>query len=167
MPMRFGQEVQEVLHASVILAWHTKRDSIRCRARAAPVFLSWRRLHLSFQTRSAMNINPYQSPRSDARADESPPDSSQVQSDAPTYGRAIVLAVAQHAVVLALATLILDGGRSLRVCAIAAGLSWGCTLLIMLRHPKQPTGVDLAIVKYSFWFVLLLVVVSWSLFGAI
>lgn len=114
-----------------------------------------------------MDINPYESPKSDARTDESPPDTPGPQSDVRTYGRAIVLAAAQHAVALTLATLILDGGRSLRVCVTAACLSWGCTLLIMLRHPKQPTGVDLAIVKFSFWFVLIVVVAGGSFLGII
>ena len=114
-----------------------------------------------------MDINPYESPKSDTRADGSLPDEPPPQPDARTYGRAIVLAAAQQVVVLALASLVLDGGRSLRACVTAAGLSWICALLPMLRHSKQPTRLDLVIVKYGFWFVLLLVGTSVALFGAV
>ena len=64
---------------------------------------------------------------------------------------ALVVAVTQQAVILTLAALILDGGHILRICVLAAVASWLCTLLIMLRRPKQPTTVDLAIIKYGFW----------------
>jgi hypothetical protein len=75
------------------------------------------------------------------------------------YLHAITLAVAQQAVVLILAALILDGGHLLRVSVIAAIASWICTALVILRRPKQPTKLDLAIVKYGFWPAILLVLV--------
>ncbi len=56
-----------------------------------------------------------------------------------------------------LAALLLDGGVTLRFCAAAALPSWLCTLVIILRRPQQPTNFDLAIIRYGFWAVLLLV----------
>ena len=67
------------------------------------------------------------------------------------YSESIKVAVAQQAVVLIFASLILDGGQILRFCAIAAIASWICTLVIILRRPKQPTKLDLGIVKFGFW----------------
>jgi hypothetical protein len=59
--------------------------------------------------------------------------------------------MAQQTPLFVLAALLLDGGYALRVCTIAAAVSWAATLLIMLRRPKHPTNVDLAVVAYGFW----------------
>ena len=64
---------------------------------------------------------------------------------------------AQQAVVLIFASLILDGGQIFRFCAVAAMASWVCTLMILLRRPKHPTNMDLAIVKVGFWLAIPLV----------
>ena len=76
------------------------------------------------------------------------------------YSRAITIALAQQAPILILASLILDGGRILMVCAIAAIASWICTAVILLRRPKQPTASDIALVKYGFWPAIFLVLVT-------
>ena len=73
------------------------------------------------------------------------------------YSHAITVALAQHAVVLILAALVLDGGHMLRICTIAALASWLCTLVIMLRRRKQPTRFDLGLVRYGFWPAMFLV----------
>src|SRR5208282_284166 len=52
------------------------------------------------------------------------------------------------------ASLILDGGQIFRYCAVAAMASWVCTLVILLRRPKHPTNVDLAIVRFGFWLAI-------------
>ena len=70
------------------------------------------------------------------------------------YSRAVTAAVAQQAVVLLFASLILDGGQIFRYCAVAAMASWVCTLVILLRRPKHPTNVDLAIVRFGFWLAI-------------
>jgi hypothetical protein len=75
------------------------------------------------------------------------------------YQSALAVAAAQQAIILLLAALILDGGVVLRFCTIAAIASWICTLMIMLRRPKQPTILDLGIVKYGFWPAMFLVTV--------
>jgi len=73
-------------------------------------------------------------------------------------------AAVQQAVVLVFAALILDGGLTLRFCVAAAILSWICVLVVMIRHPKEPTWLDLGIVKYGFWFaVALILVAGWLL----
>jgi hypothetical protein len=82
------------------------------------------------------------------------------------YSYAITLALAQQAVVLVFASLILDGGVVFRFCVAAAIASWVCTLLILLRRPKQPTPFDLAIIKYGFWPALPIVfVLGAAVFG--
>ena len=75
------------------------------------------------------------------------------------YFEPIKTAVAQQAIVLILASLILDGGQILRLCSVPAMASWICTLLVMLRRPTSPTKLDLAIVKFGFWLAIPLVVV--------
>ena len=76
------------------------------------------------------------------------------------YFRAIGVAVAQQAPILILAALMLDGGRILRICTIAAIASWICTLMILLRRPKQPTNCDIAIVNYGFWAAMFLILIT-------
>jgi hypothetical protein len=87
--------------------------------------------------------------------------------DAKTHSQAIVFAVAQQAILLFFAATILDGGQILRLCTLAAIVSWVPSLLIMLRRPKEPTHADLGIIKYGFWPALLIVFVVASLLNAI
>jgi hypothetical protein len=75
------------------------------------------------------------------------------------FSHAIVIALAQQVPVLILAALILDGGLILRFCGIAAIAAWVFTLTILLRRPKEPTNIDLAVIKYSFWPAMLLILV--------
>lgn len=76
----------------------------------------------------------------------------QPSPDSPArHSHAIVVAITQQTPLFVLAALLLDGGYALRFCAIAAVVSWVATLLIMLRRPRHPTNVDLAIVTYGFW----------------
>ena len=82
-----------------------------------------------------------------------------MSGDGERHSKAIAFAIGQQAIVLVLSALALDGGFLLRVCVIAAVVSWFATALIMLRRPRQPTDVDLVIVKYGFWPAMLTVLV--------
>ena len=92
-----------------------------------------------------MSTNPYESPKTAAVSTKPKPS---------THGRAIVMALVQQALLLILATLMLDGGRLLRACVGALIVSWAISLVVMLRHRDHPTTLDIAIVKYGFWFAI-------------
>ncbi|MHB1037969.1 MAG: hypothetical protein ACYC35_26370 [Pirellulales bacterium] len=77
------------------------------------------------------------------------------------YADAIVTALVQHAIVLIFSALILDGGVLLRFCTIAVVASWICTLVILVRRPRQPTDCDIVLVKFGFWPAMCLVFWMW------
>ena len=81
------------------------------------------------------------------------------------YGRAIIVAMVQQAIVLVLAALMLDGGRLLRAFAGALIASWAVTLLVMLRYPERPTPLGAVVVKYGFWLAIFLVLLLGPLVG--
>jgi len=95
-----------------------------------------------------MTLNPYESPKS-----EDP--SKQRTTD--THGRAVVVALSQQAVLLLLASLVLDGGRTLRLLACALVASWGVSLAMMVYHRERPTYWAAIVIKYGFWSIVLIV----------
>ena len=74
------------------------------------------------------------------------------------YRAAIKQALISEAIILILAALILDGGRSLRICFIAALGHFATVAILMCRRPRSPTRFDLAFIRYGFWFLML---VTW------
>jgi len=107
-----------------------------------------------------MDVNPYQSPTPSPTPHGSSPPGHPRPSDRGGYGQAIVLALIQQGVVLGFAALLLDGGYFLRRCTVAALMFWVCALAIILLRPKTPSAFRLLVVKYGFWFALVLVGMS-------
>lgn len=83
---------------------------------------------------------------------------------APSYSQAIIFAGGQQVVVLVLAALILDSGRTLRLCMVAATGFWVCTLALMLWQ-RQPSGLAVFVVKWGFWVALVVTAVVRSALG--
>ena len=100
-------------------------------------------------------MNPYESPSSAAQEAGSKPT---------TYRRAITVAVVQQALVLFLAALVLDGGRTLRLVSTALLISFFVSLAIMLRWRDYPPALGAAVIKYGFWLVIVLVFLGSRLF---
>jgi hypothetical protein len=105
-----------------------------------------------------MTVNPYQSPKSKTTPADSLSDAKSRPSSGREYGRAIVVAMVQQVVVLVLAALVLDGGRTLKLMIIAAIGSWVFPLLVMLRRPRSLTRADILIIKHGIWMAAALVV---------
>ena len=101
-----------------------------------------------------MNTNPYEAPKSAALRTSRKPAS---------YRRAIVVALVQQTLILILATLMLDGGRFLRVYLCALVVSWSISLVVMLYWRDSPKPLGMAVVKYGFWLAIVLLLILPSL----
>jgi hypothetical protein len=66
------------------------------------------------------------------------------------YVAALRFGVVQQLVLLGLSALMLDGGRTLRLCAIAAVAYWAAALLIIARRPAAPTRADRTFLRYGY-----------------
>jgi hypothetical protein len=71
-------------------------------------------------------------------------------------------ALIQHAVILALAALVLDGGLTLYFCVLASIHYWMAAGVVVARRPATPTGFDVSVVRTGY-FVLALATVSIAL----
>lgn len=80
----------------------------------------------------------------------------QVLSVAPTLRTAIWSAFGQHIALLLLTVLVLDGGHLLRICCSAIAGHWAATLFVTFRRPATPTSIDLLLVKYGVWPLVLI-----------
>lgn len=69
---------------------------------------------------------------------------------APEYVAALQLAVIEQVLLLGLSALMLDGGRTLRLCAIAAVAYWAAALLIITRRPSAPGRTDRTFLRYGY-----------------
>lgn len=87
----------------------------------------------------------------------SPPTSSLFLPFASDYDPAIKSAVIQQVIFLILGGLTLDGGYLGRACCVATLAHWVAILLIVVRRPFLPTKVDLIVIRYAFFLVLLFV----------
>ncbi len=67
------------------------------------------------------------------------------------YRPAIRIALLQEIPLLALASLILDGGGMFRVLSVAVLSHWAAILFILGRRPRSPTRLDLALIRFGFW----------------
>jgi lipid-A-disaccharide synthase-like uncharacterized protein len=81
------------------------------------------------------------------------------------YAEPIKVAVAQQAVILLFASLLLDGGQMLRLSTIATAAAWALNIVIMARRPKSPTQADVLIVKYGFWLFALVTLILAPIMG--
>ena len=73
---------------------------------------------------------------------------------APALTSAVRASLLQQGVVLLLAALVLDGGRTFHAALVAAIAYWIGLVVIAFRRPRSPTAVDIFLVKYGFLFVL-------------
>jgi hypothetical protein len=79
---------------------------------------------------------------------------------APEYRPAIRVALVQQMVLLILSALMLDGGRALRVCSIAIVAHALAIFLIVWRRPTGPTPLDLALIRFGFCLILIVVAIT-------
>ena len=78
------------------------------------------------------------------------------------YGPALEMAVVLQLLLLFFAALLLDGGRMLRVVAVAALAHWVAIAVVVARRPRSSTAADLLVVRFG---TLLLAPVCWVLAG--
>ena len=72
------------------------------------------------------------------------------------YGRAIKQALSEESIVVILAFLMLDDGKfCLHVALLSLAAHWLAVCLIVVRRPTTPTAMDLLIVKYGFFLILI------------
>lgn len=104
-----------------------------------------------------MACNPYEPPKCDLSKDEQ--DSRGVNRHQRDRSRltAVWIALAQQAPLVLLASLILDGGRMLRIAVLATVAAWIANALILLRRRDCLSRVDALVVKYGVWAFLPLV----------
>ena len=62
-----------------------------------------------------------------------------------------------------IAALILDGGTAARVVGVAVLAFWLCAAIILACRPFNPTRIDLAIMKWGYWGVLLIAILRQAL----
>jgi hypothetical protein len=110
----------------------------------------------SVTRRCDIGDNPYESPNTIA---------SGAGPKVSTIGRAIVAALTQQAFILTFAALVLDGGRLLRVVSAALVVAWLVSLVVLVRYRKHPTPVGIGVVKYGFWFAVVVLLVLESMVG--
>lgn len=73
-----------------------------------------------------------------------------VRSIASSYRRPIFTAVAIQSLVAVLASLVLDGGTTGRLCGIALIAFWSGAALIIGRRPDSPTDTDLDLIRVGY-----------------
>jgi hypothetical protein len=82
---------------------------------------------------------------------------------APSLRSAMLLALAQQAIVLALASATLDGGVAAQMCLFGFAAFWVGVAVIFLRRGTSPTRRDLMVVRSgSLPAVALAVLVTWG-----
>lgn len=81
----------------------------------------------------------------------------------PKYDSAIFEAVALQVVLGLLSLLVLDGGRVAQVFGIALLAFWGGAVVLVWRHAKSPSRVDLELIRFGYFPVLLMafLLVAW------
>lgn len=87
------------------------------------------------------------------------------------YDSPIFEAVSLQIVLSLLSLLVLDGGRVAQVFGIALVAFWGGATVLIWRHAKSPSRVDLQVIRFGYFPVLLmaffLVAGIWRLRGVL
>lgn len=73
----------------------------------------------------------------------------------PEYDRVIRKSLVTQAAIGLLAALMLDGGTMARVVGVAVLAFWLCVAVVILRRPRKPTSLDLGMIRWGFWPVLI------------
>ena len=106
--------------------------------------------------------NPYKSPNAD------PPSGTRDSAArinwkdySPQYNAAFKTALLLQAVLAVLTALVLDFGQTHRAFWVAFLCQWAMVWIILFRRPMNPTRLDLAVVRYGI-FPLLIIVAGWG-----
>jgi hypothetical protein len=67
-----------------------------------------------------------------------------------SYREAVFFTLCQQVPWALLCSLLLDGGRMAKVCAIAMLGFWSAATVFMVRRPQTPTARDLAFLRWGF-----------------
>lgn len=85
------------------------------------------------------------------------------------YRRPIFDAVVLQVVFGGLSLLILDGGDSARICGVALLAFWSGVFVLICRHPRHPSKLDLELIRWGYVLVLVLALVvvhlAWKIRG--
>jgi len=69
---------------------------------------------------------------------------------APSYRTPIFEAVGLQTVLGILSMMILDGGTTARICGIALVAFWGGVTVLIYRHPKSPSKIDIQLIRFGY-----------------
>ena len=67
-----------------------------------------------------------------------------------SYRRSLWIALALQGAIGALSALMLDFGMMARCSLIALLAFWGGTLMVLLRRPRNPTRIDLWLIRWGY-----------------
>lgn len=68
----------------------------------------------------------------------------------PLYRKAIYFSLVQQVPCVLLCSLLLDSGRTAKVCAITMIAYWAAVALIMISRPTTPASTDVAFMRWAF-----------------
>jgi hypothetical protein len=104
--------------------------------------------------------NPYQSPQAEPSA--ATPDLAASRENwkeySPEYNAAFKTALLLQAVLAMLTVLVLDSGQMHRAFWVAFLGQWAMVWIVLFRRPRCPTWLDLALVRYGIFPILIMVV---------
>ena len=69
---------------------------------------------------------------------------------ADSYRPAMLTALAIQFVCSLLSAMMLDGGNAVTLCLCSFVAFWAGAVLLILRHPRNPSGTDLWAIRYGF-----------------
>jgi hypothetical protein len=76
----------------------------------------------------------------------------------PEYDGVIRKSLVTQVAIGILAALLLDGGTTARVVGVAVLAFWLCVAIVILRRPRKPTSLDLGMIRWGFWPVLIVAI---------
>jgi len=88
----------------------------------------------------------------------------------PAYSGSLILVFVEQSLLAALAAMVFDGGLLGNILACSLGGFWGAFLMIIARRPKNPTKLDIFLVRWgtfiAFGFALAFVPLVWRFQGS-
>lgn len=106
-----------------------------------------------------MSTNPYAPPKNDDPCAHRPPARRNWRDHASEYNAAFGTALILQISIGVIVSLVLDGGQMLRAFGVAFLGQWAMVAIMLLRRPLQPTKLDLLIVRYGIFPLLIVVIV--------
>jgi hypothetical protein len=95
-------------------------------------------------------LNDSTTDKSPQSADSSADESQDAAVSREGYRSAFMMSLFLQTVALLFSALLLDGGRLLRLCVVAALVYWLVAIRVMLRSQRQSTGNGMGLIKYGF-----------------